>query len=87
MYPNTSRLVSEHAFPAAVEDAHDAVVWLSESAAVLGINPDRLGSAGVRAAYRNSPYLVDGFASWAGLVPPARRTDRHGPRIEIAGRT
>jgi acetyl esterase len=40
------RLAPEHKFPAAVEDAFDALQWISKHAGTLGIDPERLGVAG-----------------------------------------
>lgn len=40
------RLAPEHKFPAAIEDAYAALVWLADHADVLGVDPTRLVVAG-----------------------------------------
>lgn len=40
------RLAPEHPFPAALEDGIAALVWLSQKADELGLDPERLGLAG-----------------------------------------
>lgn len=40
------RLAPKHAFPAALEDAIDALEWAAGNAALLGIDPGRIGVAG-----------------------------------------
>lgn len=42
-------LAPEHRFPTAVEQGHAALVWLHEHASELGLDPDRIGLAGVSA--------------------------------------
>lgn len=72
------RLAPEHAFPAAVEDAHDAFVWMSQQAASFGLNPERIGiggdSAGGNIAAAATIMLRDRAGpacAWQLLIYPA----------------
>ncbi|HUZ62594.1 MAG TPA: alpha/beta hydrolase [Acetobacteraceae bacterium] len=40
------RLAPEHRFPAAVQDAYAATVWVARHAEALGLDPERIGIAG-----------------------------------------
>ncbi|MDU8929117.1 SDR family NAD(P)-dependent oxidoreductase [Alisedimentitalea sp. MJ-SS2] len=77
------RLAPEHAFPAAVEDAHDAFVWVSQNADHLGLNSDRIGiggdSAGGNIAAAATLMLRDQAGpacAWQLLVYPAVTAQR-----------
>jgi acetyl esterase len=63
------RLAPEHRFPAAVEDAWAALVWLDDSAASIGTDRDRLAVGGDSSGGN----LAAVIARWA--------RDRGGPRI------
>jgi len=43
------RLAPDHAYPAAIDDCYDALVWLHEHADELGVDPARIGVAGTSA--------------------------------------
>lgn len=63
------RLAPEHAYPAPLDDCHDALVWASQNAALLGIDPTRLAVGGDSAG-----------ANLAGAVAIMAR-DNGGPEL------
>jgi len=66
------RLAPEHRFPAAAEDAYDALLWVAQNAASYGGDAERL--------------LVGGCSAGGGLTAILSRLalERGGPRIALA---
>ena len=66
------RLAPEHHFPAAAEDAYDALLWVAQNAASYGGDANRL--------------IVGGCSAGGGLTAIVARltTERKGPRIALA---
>ena len=65
------RLAPEHPFPAAVEDAYDALVWAHRHAAEIGGDPARLAVAG------------DSAGGNIGAVVAILARDRQGPPLRF----
>lgn len=65
------RLAPEHRFPAAADDAEAAVIWLSEHAAELGGDPERVAVVG------------DSAGANLATVAARRARDAGGPRIRF----
>src|SRR5262249_2605749 len=64
------RLAPEHPFPAGLEDCYAAVAWAAEHGSALGIDPDRLATAGASAGPNLSAAVVQLLRDRGG--PPPR---------------
>jgi acetyl esterase len=67
------RLAPEHKYPAAVDDAYAVLGWIREQAALLGIDPEKMGVAGDSAG-----------GNLSAVVAQLAR-ERHGPPIRFQG--
>ncbi len=66
------RLAPEHPFPAGVDDARQAFIWLAENAPALGIDPNRMGVGGDSAG-----------ACFAAVVAADLCKEKHQPKFQV----
>jgi acetyl esterase len=78
------RLAPEHPFPAAIEDTAAALVWLSQEAAALGIDPGRIAVAGDSAGGGLAAVAL--HETKGQLAAPVRAQALIYPALDLPGR-